>query len=235
MRSNHSNNGARQSVNSKILPAFCIPGRSLREVGGVIVHYFSGKNVDPERRFDMEVCRNLFVDLNRPRADREHYMLDEGWPQKRMYASAHLLIGREGQIWRLVEYDMQAFHAGTSQLHGRRGCNQWTLGIELVGDNQSGFSREQYVALAEVLLDLEEEYGFEREFIAGHDQVRHAAIEDGAQASKKYDPSGRSDGRGDNFDWWYLGKLMNDRKPNPRGVVGIEALDEVLAADPLSG
>lgn len=221
-------------MHSKSLPTYCIPGRRLEAVDGAILHYFSAKNVDPDNRFNLEVCRNLLLDLNRPREHRQRYMLTDNWPEGRMYASAHLLIGREGEVWRLVEYDQQAYHAGASYLNGRQQCNRWTLGIELLGDHESGFSRAQYVALADLLVDLEAEFNFSRENVAGHDFVRWAAIARGSTKRPKYDPSGRKDGRGDNFDWFYLGKLWNDREPNPAGVVGVEQLDTVLAADPLS-
>ena len=196
-------------MKSQILPAFCTSGRKLVPAG-IVVHYFSGRNVDPDRQFDLDVCRRLFIDLNRPRELRRWYMTDEAWPAKRMYASAHLLIGRDGETWKLTEYDRQAYHAGKSILNGRRNCNAFTLGIELVGTISSGFSREQYSALAEIVVDLQTRYGIPRDAIAGHDQVRWAAIQAGEAEKKKYDPSGRYDGTGDNFDWWYLGKLCND-------------------------
>ncbi len=195
-------------MRSKILPSFCINGRALHEVAGVIIHYFSGKNVDPENQFDLDVCRQLFLDLNRPKIDRVFYMQADKWPDGRMYASAHLLIGREGQVWKLVEFDREAYHAGASILNGRNGCNRFTLGIELIGTQDSGFTRQQYEALATQLIDLQDEYHFADEDIAGHDTVRWAAIEHGSKKRPKYDPSGRKDGQGDNFDWDYLRSLM---------------------------
>ena len=38
-----------------------------------------------------------------------------------------------------------------------------------------------------------------------------------------------------NFDWFYLGKMWNDAKENPAGVAGLEDLDDIIEADPLSG
>ncbi len=220
---------------SKILPAHCTSGRKLVSLDGVIVHYISAKNVDPERAHDLEAVRDLMIDLNRPRAEREHYMLGGNWPEQRMYASAHLLIGQAGEVWKLVEFDRQAYHAGKSELDGRKNCNTWTLGIELVGGISTGFTREQYLALVNVLIDLEARYGFSRRMVAGHDLVRWNAIQAGERAKFKYDPSGRKDGQGDNFDWYYLGKLWNDRVPNPEGVATLEDLPAILDADPLSG
>src|SRR5690606_40063662 len=119
--------GSRSCMRSKLLPSYCISGRPLDDVGGVIVHYFSARNVDREQQFDLEACRNLFLDLNRPKARRQWYMTSSRWPDGRMYASAHLLIGRDGETWKLVEFDREAWHAGASILAGRSHCNRWKI------------------------------------------------------------------------------------------------------------
>jgi len=191
-------------VRSKILPEYCTSGRELVEVGGVIIHYFSAKNVDPENIYDLDTCRRLFMDLNRAKVDREWFMLEDNWPDARMYASAHLLIDRDGETWRLVEYNRQAYHAGASLLNGRKNCNSWTIGIELMGTQDSGFTRAQYERLAELLIDFDVPVSN----VAGHDTVRWAAIQAGSDKRPKYDPSGRKDGQGDNFDWNYLNELL---------------------------
>lgn len=196
-------------MRSKLLPSYCTPGRPLKEVGGVIVHYFSARNVDRDRQFELEACRNLFLDLNRPKMARQWYMTTGKWPDGRMYASAHLLVGRDGETWKLVEYDQEAYHAGASILNGRPHCNRWTLGIELVGTITSGFTDEQYTELAKLLVDLRARYGFPRQNIAGHDTARWAALQAGMSADPKYDPSGRKDGQGDNFSWTRLWSLMD--------------------------
>lgn len=160
--------------------------------------------------FNLHVCRDLFIDLNLPKAKRVNYMKEPKWPGGRMYASVHVLVGRGGEMWKLVEFDKQAYHAGASVLNGRSGCNRWTLGVELVGTVDSGFTREQYAALAQFLRELQEKHRFPSENVAGHDAVRWAAIQGGSEKRAKYDPSGRKDGKGDNFDWPYLRKLWLD-------------------------
>ncbi len=47
-------------------------------------------------------------------------------------ASAHLVIGRDGEITQSVPFDTVAWHAGRSHWEGREGLNQYALGIELV-------------------------------------------------------------------------------------------------------
>jgi N-acetyl-anhydromuramyl-L-alanine amidase AmpD len=188
------------------LPKHCYSKHNLSSIDGIIVHYFSAINVEPQDPFDMEVCRNLFLDLNRAKTDREWYLLQE--PDKRMYASAHVLIGRGGEEHRLVPFTKQAFHAGHSILQGRRHCNNFTLGVELVGTINSGFTDIQYEHLAEFCANMMQIHGFNLENIAGHDQVRMAAIRAGLTSAKKYDPSGRPDGTGDNFEWDFLHGLI---------------------------
>jgi len=46
-------------------------------------------------------------------------------------ASAHVVIGREGEIIQLVPFDTIAWHAGNSAYDGRIGFNKYSIGIEL--------------------------------------------------------------------------------------------------------
>lgn len=46
-------------------------------------------------------------------------------------ASAHLLIGRAGEICQFVSFNQQAWHAGISQWQKHTGLNAYSIGIEL--------------------------------------------------------------------------------------------------------
>ena len=46
-------------------------------------------------------------------------------------ASAHLVIGRDGRIFQLVPFHVEAWHAGRSRYSGREGLNRFSIGIEL--------------------------------------------------------------------------------------------------------
>ena len=46
-------------------------------------------------------------------------------------ASAHLVIGRDGEVVQLVAFNKKAWHAGRSEWDGRRGVNEFSIGIEL--------------------------------------------------------------------------------------------------------
>jgi len=45
-------------------------------------------------------------------------------------ASAHVVIGRDGELAQLAPFNVQTWHAGRSVYRGRTGCNQFTIGIE---------------------------------------------------------------------------------------------------------
>ena len=46
-------------------------------------------------------------------------------------ASAHLVIGRKGELFQLVPFDTEAWHAGRSSYAGRVNLNRFSIGIEL--------------------------------------------------------------------------------------------------------
>jgi N-acetylmuramoyl-L-alanine amidase len=48
-----------------------------------------------------------------------------------VYVSAHIVIGRQGQIMQLVPFTTKAYHAGESKWWGIRGVNSFSIGIEL--------------------------------------------------------------------------------------------------------
>lgn len=55
-------------------------------------------------------------------------------------ASAHVVVGRAGQVRQLVPFDVIAWHAGQSAWLGRQGCNGFSIGIEL--DNAGELQRQ---------------------------------------------------------------------------------------------
>ncbi len=66
-------------------------------------------------------------------------------------ASAHLVIGRDGKIFQLIDFNKKAWHAGESQWANWKGFNDFSIGIELenpgrlnkIGDKLfSWFSKE---------------------------------------------------------------------------------------------
>ena len=100
--------------------------------------------------------------------------------------SAHLLVRRDGELVQYVPLERRAWHAGVSRFQGRKGCNDFSIGIELEGDLETAFTRAQYQRLTEVTREIQGRYpAITRERITGH---QHIAPE------RKQDP-------GPLFDW----------------------------------
>lgn len=68
--------------------------------------------------------------------------------------SAHFLVRRDGAITQFVSTQMRAWHAGVSCWRGRERCNDFSLGIELEGDDEHAFAEAQYAALTGLLRAL---------------------------------------------------------------------------------
>lgn len=60
--------------------------------------------------------------------------------------SAHLVIGRGGEVAQLVPFNLRAWHAGTSQWKGYTGINNYSIGIELDNAGMMKRSGSQWVS-----------------------------------------------------------------------------------------
>ncbi|HHC29956.1 MAG TPA: N-acetylmuramoyl-L-alanine amidase, partial [Rhodobacterales bacterium] len=68
--------------------------------------------------------------------------------------STHYLIGREGQVFRLVDEGMRAWHAGAGTWAGRGDVNSRSIGIELENSGLTPFSEPQMARLEGLLSDI---------------------------------------------------------------------------------
>ncbi|MEY3018672.1 MAG: 1,6-anhydro-N-acetylmuramyl-L-alanine amidase AmpD [Pseudomonadota bacterium] len=106
--------------------------------------------------------------------------------------SAHLLIKRDGSMVQFVPFDQRAWHAGVSSFDGREGCNDFSIGIELEGDDVTPYTDQQYLALGLTVVELIEAYGIPSSHIVGHCDIA---------PGRKTDP-------GSAFDWAKLRSLL---------------------------
>ena len=112
--------------------------------------------------------------------------------------SSHLLIRRDGELVQFVSCNERAWHAGQSSFQGRENCNDFSIGIELEGDDDTPYTDAQYESLAEVTTRLMAAYPIDTTRIAGHSDIA---------PGRKTDP-------GPAFDWpRYLGALGGDEVP----------------------
>jgi AmpD protein len=83
--------------------------------------------------------------------------------------SAHLLIRRDGELVQFVPFTERAWHAGESFFRGRNRCNDFSIGIELEGEDETPYDDRQYEALVKVLKALSSAYPrISAREIAGH-------------------------------------------------------------------
>ncbi len=102
---------------------------------------------------------------------------------KDLKVSAHFLIKRNGGLIQFVSCNDRAWHAGDSSYQGTENCNDFSIGIELEGDDKTPYENNQYIKLIELLECLKKEYNVRD--IVGHSDI---------SPNRKTDP-------GPLFDW----------------------------------
>jgi AmpD protein len=103
--------------------------------------------------------------------------------------SAHLLVRRDGELVQFVPFQLRAWHAGASCYEGREACNDFSIGIELEGEDETPYTDAQYQAAAAAISALREAYpGLDAQRIVGHSDIA---------PGRKSDP-------GPAFDWQAL-------------------------------
>jgi AmpD protein len=106
-----------------------------------------------------------------------------------LQVSSHLLIRRDGELVQYVPFSKRAWHAGDSCFDGRDACNDFSVGIELEGQDTEAYTDRQYEQLAAVMQVLVATYpGLALDRVAGHSDI---------SPGRKTDP-------GPAFDWQLL-------------------------------
>ncbi len=111
---------------------------------------------------------------------------------RELRVSSHFLIARDGTLVQFVACGLRAWHAGASSYEGRERCNDFSIGIELEGDDASAFAHRQYATLIALTDALTKRYPIEA--AAGHSDIA---------PGRKTDP-------GPHFDWpFYLANIRS--------------------------
>ena len=84
--------------------------------------------------------------------ERREFFLNKLDPSEHAYfeeiinlkVSAHFLIERTGILKQFVSTEDRAWHAGESSFNGKDNCNDFSIGIELEGTEDSEFEEAQY-------------------------------------------------------------------------------------------
>lgn len=86
--------------------------------------------------------------------------------------SAHLLIERDGRTTQFVALERRAWHAGQSIFCGRERCNDFSIGIELEGSDDTPFSEAQYQRLVALTQSIRNIFpGIGNDSIVGHSDI----------------------------------------------------------------
>lgn len=103
--------------------------------------------------------------------------------------STHLLIRRDGELIQFVPFSKRAWHAGASCFRGKDGCNDYSIGIEMEGEDETLYDDRQYDVLAPAIAAIQRAYPS----ISNREIAAHSDIAPG----RKTDP-------GPAFDWLRL-------------------------------
>ncbi len=83
--------------------------------------------------------------------------------------SAHFFIRRDGALVQFVSTECCAWHAGESTWRGQKQCNDFSIGIELEGSDDTPYCNAQYTQLAELIDILAQRYP--HLLVAGHADI----------------------------------------------------------------
>lgn len=143
------------------------------EISMIVIHNISL----PPNQYGGNGVIELFSNTLNP---DEHPYYAEIYTRK---VSAHFFIRRDGELIQFVSCLQRAWHAGVSNWLGRERCNDFSVGIELEGNDFEAFETAQYTTLQELISTLKQTYPIQH--IVGHSDIA---------PGRKTDP-------GPYFDW----------------------------------
>ena len=109
--------------------------------------------------------------------------------------SCHFFIRRNGELIQFVGTDKRAWHCGVSVCLGRQCVNDFSIGVELEGLDNSEFEGAQYDSLIALTRGL---------------QISYPAITNNQIFGHQHIAPGRKTDPGSGFDWYYyLSSLDN--------------------------
>ena len=110
---------------------------SKKDISLLVIHNISL----PPREYGGSYIEQLFMGKLNP---KEHPFFESIYKLK---VSAHCLIKRGGDVVQFVSFYDRAWHAGESSFAKREKCNDYSIGIELEGDDATAYTEEQYRSL----------------------------------------------------------------------------------------
>ena len=140
--------------------------RAIKDIDLAIVHYTGSTNVDGTVSW---------------------------FKNKIAKVSSQYVIDRNGDVYQFETPMTICWHAGVSYWNGKNGCNNRSIGYELVGNYSLGFTNEQYDSLNQLLVENMVSFPFINS-VVGHEHVA---------PGRKIDP-------GINFYWDRVGLALKN-------------------------
>jgi N-acetyl-anhydromuramoyl-L-alanine amidase len=128
-------------------------------IGLIVIHNISL----PPCQFGGDGVIELFTNRLDP---AEHPYYREIYQRR---VSSHFFIRRDGKLIQFVPCSKRAWHAGVSQWQGRENCNDFSIGIELEGSDDTPFESVQYDVLNDLMAALRQTYPITG--VAGHSDI----------------------------------------------------------------
>lgn len=103
------------------------------------------------------------------------YLGDVAWCRKpESNVSYHYIVGRAGEVARLVDERNRAWHAGVSSWQGRANCNDYSIGVAFSNRGPGtgeAYTEDQYAAGAKLVAGIMERWGLHLDSIVTHAEV----------------------------------------------------------------
>ena len=132
------------------------------EIKLIVIHNISL----PPENFEPENVKKLFKNELDFESHEFFYTI------KDLKVSSHFVIDRTGKIYQFVSVYDRAWHAGVSSFKNQENCNDFSLGIELIGSDNTPFEDNQYDALNKLIETLCSSFPkIKKENIVGHSEV----------------------------------------------------------------
>lgn len=75
-----------------------------------------------------------------------------------MRVSAHCVVWRDGTATQYVPFERRAWHAGVSSFQGQSACNDYAIGIELEGTDDTPYTDAQYATIESIANGIMKHY-----------------------------------------------------------------------------
>ena len=87
----------------------------------------------------------------------------------------HFVVGEDGTIYRIIDRDKEAFHAGRSMWNGKEDVDKFSIGIECVGYHDKEMGILQLRAISRLVKELQKLYGIPDGRVVAHSHVAYGA------------------------------------------------------------